>query len=334
MPKRLYIALCLGIFSLFFNYSALADTSFVHRPDVQAFIDKMVKKHGFQKTQLETLFSEVKIRPRVMQSVRQPLEAQPWYAYQTLFITESRIRQGVDFWNRHADELARAEKQYGVPASIIVATIGVETKYGKNKGDYPVIDALTNISFSGSTRAPYFISELEEFLLLCREQNINPLTIKGSYAGAIGQPQFMPSSYRHYAVNFSGNGTINLNDNILDIIGSIANYYQKHGWDTNQLVVIPALMEKDKFKTFFDQNQKMTITKNDLSHYGIMPYVPVPANQKIRVIELQGYHGNEYWLSMHNFDVIKRYNPSNLYAMAVYQLSYYITALKEKEHRA
>jgi membrane-bound lytic murein transglycosylase B len=333
MINRLRVAFCLSLLTLFFNYPAYADKSFVQRSDVQTFINIMVKKHGFEKSQLETLFSEVKIRPHVMQSIRAPLEAAPWYTYQTLFITESRIRQGVDFWNHHADELKKAEKIYGVPASIIVATIGVETKYGKNKGEYPVIDALTNIGFSDSSRASYFRSELEEFLLLCREQRLNPLTIKGSYAGAIGQPQFMPSSYRHYAVNFSGNDKIDLSENISDIIGSIANYYKKHGWSTNQPVVIPALIEKNKYQYYLAKSQSASISKTDFSRYGILPYSPVPADQKIKIIELQGFHGNEYWLSMHNFDVIKRYNASNLYAMAVYQLSYYIAALKEKENR-
>jgi membrane-bound lytic murein transglycosylase B len=334
MQNRKYLALCLGILTLLFNSAVNADYNFVRRTDVQNFIERMVHKHDFKKAQLESVFSKVKIRPHVMQSIRAPLEAQPWYTYQTLFITESRIRGGVEFWNNHAEELAKAEKIYGVPASIIVATIGVETKYGKNKGEYPVIDALTNISFSDSPRAGYFLTELEEFLLLCREQHLDPLKIKGSYAGAIGQPQFMPSSYRHYAVNFSGNPKIDLSENIPDIIGSIANYYQKHGWDTNEPIVVPALIQSEKYRNFLSQNQKMSITKTDLSHYGITPYSPIPSNQKVKVIELQGYHGNEYWLSMHNFDVIKRYNASNLYAMAVYQLSYYITALKEREHRA
>jgi membrane-bound lytic murein transglycosylase B len=333
MLNRSLLSLCMGILVLFYSCAGWADTNFVERPDVQAFIKKMVVKHGFQQAQLQAIFSAVKIRPRVMQSIRAPLEQQPWYTYQTVFITESRIRQGVEFWNRNKEALAKAEKLYGVPASIIVATIGVETKYGKNKGEYPVIDALTNISFSGSPRAAFFQSELEEFLLLCREQRLDPLAIKGSYAGAIGQPQFMPSSYRHYAVNFSGNGKIDLSDNVEDIIGSIANYYKRHGWYSDQPVIIPAQIEKDKYQYLLNQNLA-TITKTDFNRFGILPYSQVPSDQKIKVIELQGYHGNEYWLSLHNFDVIKRYNPSNLYAMAVYQLSYYITALKEKENRA
>jgi membrane-bound lytic murein transglycosylase B len=334
MLNRLLLSWCVGLLALLLSFPAYADRSFVQRMDVQAFINIMVKKHGFDKKELENIFSAVKIRPRVMQSIRAPLEQQPWYNYQALFITESRIRQGVDFWKQHSAELKKAEETYGVPASIIVATIGVETKYGKNKGEYPVIDALTNISFSDSSRASYFRSELEEFLLLCREQHLNPLTIKGSYAGAIGQPQFMPSSYRHYAVNFSGNEKIDLSENIADIIGSIANYYKKHGWYTDQPVIVPALMEKNKYQYYLNKTHNNSITKNDFSRYGILPYKPVTSNQKMKVIELQGFHGNEYWLSMHNFDVIKRYNASNLYAMAVYQLSFYIAALKEKENRA
>lgn len=333
MLNRFFLSLCLGICILLNSLTAHADPNFVNRPDVQAFIKKMVQKHGFQQAELQNIFNAVKIRPRVIQSIKAPLEQQPWYTYQTVFITESRIRQGVDFWNRNAETLKKAEKIYGVPASIIVATIGVETKYGKNKGEYPVIDALSNISFSGSPRASYFQSELEEFLLLCREQHMNPLSIKGSYAGAMGQLQFMPSSYRHYAVNFSGNSKIDLTENVEDIIGSVANYYKRHGWDTDKPVIIPAQVEKTKYLTL-NQNQQVALTKNDLSHYGIQPYSQIPGGQKIKIIELQGYHGNEYWLGLHNFDVIKRYNPSNLYAMAVYQLSYYITALKEKENRA
>ena len=137
-----------------------------------------------------------------MKKVRAPLEQRPWHTYQMLFVTEWRIRKGVEFWEKHEEVLSKVEKKYGVPASIIVATIGVETKYGLHTGEYPVIDALTNIAFSGSTRANFFKSELEEFLLLTREQHLDPLKVLGSYAGAIGQPQFMPSSYRHYAVPY------------------------------------------------------------------------------------------------------------------------------------
>src|SRR6185295_2981427 len=150
----------------------------------------------------------VKIRPTVIKSIKAPLEQHPWYTYRKLFVTEWRIQQGIVFWNQYHDVLTTVEKKYGVPSSIIVATLGIETKYGQHTGEYPVIDALANIGFSNTPRAPFFRSELEEFLLLTREQKLNPLKVMGSYAGAIGQPQFMPSSYRRYAVSFQGHSKI------------------------------------------------------------------------------------------------------------------------------
>jgi len=315
--------LILFLLSLFWSHAVIADSDFIERPDVKKFIMQMVQKHHFIQSELTDIFSTVQMRPAVIKSVKTPLEQKPWYTYQMLFVTEWRIRQGVEFWNTYKDALERAEKEYGVPASIIVATIGVETKYGKNTGSYRVIDALSNLAFSDSTRAPFFRQELEEFLLLVREQHLDPLKVMGSYAGAIGQPQFMPSSYRRYAVNFSGNSKIDLSNNEIDVIGSIANYYKKHGWKTQQPIA---------FKTDF-ANKKNELQNNAIvnpADFGI----PSLRNEKSKLIELEGYFGREYWLSFHNFDVIKRYNPSNLYAMAVYQLSYYISRLKGKTDNA
>ncbi|MES2218599.1 MAG: lytic murein transglycosylase B [Pseudomonadota bacterium] len=327
--KRIFLVL--GMVVLFtYPVIAAADATFVNRPDVQQFISKMVKQYGFNRRQLNELFSSVKIKPRIIQSVKVPLEVAPWYIYQNVFITPSHIHEGVEFWNRNAETLARAEKIYGVPASIIVATIGVETKYGKEKGAYRVLDALTNIAFSNSHRAGYFRQELVDFLLLSREQHLDPTTIRGSYAGAIGQPQFMPSSYRHFAVNFSGNSRIDLNNNELDIIGSIANYYQKHGWLTNQPVAIPTTTERSRYRFLLHNKPSDWLSQEELEEFGLFPVYKIPAGQKIRIIELQGTRGNEYWIGLTNFEVIKRYNPSNLYAMAVYQLSYYIDSLREK----
>jgi membrane-bound lytic murein transglycosylase B len=312
------------------SYAALADNNFANRPDVQLFIKKMVKKHGFKENELVDLFKTVTIRPPIMQSIKAPLEQKPWYSYQLFFVNQSHIREGVAFWNQHAAALEKVEKQYGVPAGIIVATIGVETKYGKYKGEYPVIDALCNIAFSGSPRAGFFRSELEEFLLLSREQHLNPRAIKGSYAGAIGQPQFMPSSYRRYAVSYAGNNRIDLTNNVPDIIISIANYYKKHGWQANQPVVIPAMMEKNLYRYFIHVTPPNTLNSNQLSRYGILTSNQILPIQKVRVITLQNYYRDEYWIGLHNFEVIRLYNPSNLYAMAVYQLSYYITTLRNR----
>jgi len=331
MLNRLILSLCLGFLSLLYTFNAYADPSFAQRPDVQKFIQRMVTKYHFQRTELEDIFSQVKIRPRVLQSIKAPMEQAAWYNYQLIFITESHIRQGVQFWDKNRQILAQAEKIYGVPASIIVATIGVETKYGKNKGEYPVIDALANIAFSDSHRAGYFRQELEQFFLLAREQHLNPLTVRGSYAGAMGQPQFMPSSYREYAVSYNGGSKVDLNNSMPDIIYSVANYYQKHGWKTKQAVVIPTLVMKNHYRLASLVNSKPShLTTQELASYGILPYSPVPTNQPIKIIELKGLHQNEYWIGLHNFYVIKSYNTSDLYAMALYQLSYYITALRER----
>ncbi len=305
------------------------DNTFASKPEVKIFIQEMVKKYKFKESELIALFNTIKIKPTVIQSVKTPLEQKPWYIYRILFLTDSRIAQGVEFWNKYQNDLEKAEKIYGVPANIIVATIGVESKYGQSKGEYPVIDALATLAFSDSPRAPYFRKELIEFLLLTREQHLNPLKVMGSYAGAIGQPQFMPSSYRNYAVNFSGNSKIDLSNNASDVIGSIANYYKKHGWETGQPVAIPASVAGGKYQ--FKIIGPKQIYLIDLINAGIIVNNPLSKDAKVKVIKLQGFFRNEYWLGFNNFDVIKRYNNSDLYAMAVYQLSYFITALREQQ---
>jgi membrane-bound lytic murein transglycosylase B len=321
--------ICLSISNI---TAAQADSAFAHRQDVQKFISMMVKKHKFNREQLTDLFSQVKMRKQIMQHMNRPLEKEYWKTYQTLFVNEWRIEHGVKFWNQYADTLKRAEQTYGVPASIIVATIGIETKYGQRTGDYPVIDSLSNIAFSDSSRAAYFKTELEQFLLLTRDEHLNPLKVMGSYAGAIGQPQFMPSSYRSYAVNFSKSGKTDLMNNEIDVIGSVANYYKKAGWIINQPVAVRAEMVGDRYNYLIKKgkiNKPTTIA--ELSKFGIIPSRNIGyENLKVKVIELPNRYNNEYWIGFRNFDVIKRYNPNDLYAMAVYQLSGYISALKDE----
>lgn len=310
---------------LLFTFTAHANSPFLSNPSLLKFIEDMVHRHHFKQKELVNLFNHVYPRPKVIQKLKTPYEQKPWYIYQQLFVTDWRIQQGVEFWKKHQKELERAELTFGVPAGIIVATIGVETKYGQNKGDFPVIEALTNLAFGENTsRMVFFRKELEEFLLLSREQHLNPLKIMGSYAGAIGQPQFMPSSYRHYAVNFSGNQYIDLSNNEVDVIGSIANFYSKHGWKKSQAVAIPASIRGNNQPLKLLSNRVISINEVIFSE-------KIPNKQiKSKLLQLQGYYGNEYWISYPNFDVIKRYNTSNLYAMAVFQLSCYINALREK----
>ena len=334
--KRFLILTVLAFLISFLGTTAFADAQFVNRPDVQRFIQLMVKKHGFKKNALLALFSKVKIRPQVMHHMSKPLEKEPWNTYQLLFVNEWRIQHGVEFWNKHASALKRAELIYGVPASIIVATIGIETKYGQRTGEYPVIDSLSNIAFSKSSRANFFRTELEEFLLLTREEHLDPLKVTGSYAGAIGQPQFMPSSYRYYAVNFSGSGKTDLMNNEVDVIGSIANYYKKHGWTSNAPIATPALAIGNRYAYLMNKNKiPQTLTIAQLTRYGVVPKHKIDQDDlKVKVIELDSHYSKEYWIGFHNFDVIKRYNPSDLYAMAVYQLSSYITALRGRLNNA
>jgi membrane-bound lytic murein transglycosylase B len=315
---------------------AFADTHFAERKDVQQFIEMMVKKHKFDKAELTTLFNKVELRPQIMHHFNQPYEEKPWHLYQMLFVSEWRIKHGVEFWNKYAKDLARAEEVFKVPASIIVATIGVETKYGQKTGEYRVLDSLSNLGFSDSKRAPYFRYELEQFLLLTREQKTDPLKMLGSYAGAIGQPQFMPSSYRHYAVNFSNSGTTDLMNDEVDIIGSVANYYSKHGWKIKQPVAVEAKTIGNRYKLLVDiEKPKTTYSVTQLAKFGMVPKEKDnDVSDKVKVLELENRYSKEYWLTYHNFDVIKRYNTNSLYAMAVYQLSSYIEALRNRLNHA
>lgn len=309
---------------------AFADEAFVNRSDVQSYIQEMVKKYHFSKSYLVDLFTQVKIRPQVIKHINKPLEKEPWRLYQMLFVNEWRISHGVEFWKKYEAVLEKAEKQYGVPASIIVATIGIETRYGQRVGDYRVMDSLSNLAFSTSPRANFFRKELTEFLLLSREQKLEPMKVMGSYAGAIGQPQFMPSSYRYYAVNFSGSGKTDLMHNEVDVIGSIANYYRLHGWTTDEPVAVQAVMTGNHYNYLTKADKpNQSYTFDDLSRYGILPKAKVEHDDlRVKIIPLENRYSTEYWLGFRNFDVIKRYNASDLYAMAVYQLSYYIKTLK------
>ncbi len=295
-------------------------TPLSQRPDVNAFINTMVKKHHFERAKLVTLFDHVKIRPKVIHAMKHAKEHLPWYRYRTIFLNPERITLGVNFWHRYKKTLAQAEKQYGVPAEIIVAIVGVESYYGARKGTYPLIDALTSFAFNYPSRQKFFTRALEEFLLFAREENLDPLSIKGSYAGAMGQPQFMPSSYRAYAVDFSHTGHRDLMDDEIDVIGSVANYLKQNGWKANQLVAMPATVSGSAYENLPKQGRKPTLSLNALAHYGIHPKEHTDAHQKALFYAFEGKGHPDFWLGFNNFYVITRYNTSPLYAMAVYQL--------------
>lgn len=326
---RLCITFLASVLFTLFGITAQADTT--QSADVQQFIQTMATKHGFDKDKLTALLSQAVVKKDILTAIARPAEGKQWYQYRPIFITPDRIQQGVIFWQQHADTLARAEKEYGVPPQIIVAILGVETSYGRNKGSYRVIDSLTTLGFHYPKRADFFRSELEQFLLLTREENLDPLTMYGSYAGAMGVPQFISSSYRHYAVDFSGKGQVDLINNTTDVIGSVANYFAKHGWELGKPVAIPAVAANDSYqKVSNDVLKKPQVSVQEWQKNGITAQKqPFPANGSASLISLQSAKNNkELWLGFNNFYVITRYNRSPLYAMAVYQLSEAILAQK------
>ncbi len=294
------------------------------RPEVRAFIDEMVDRHGFDRTQLLRVFSQVQFRDDIIARMTRPAErVLVWHEYRDIFLDRQRIEGGVAFWQEHADTLARAEQVYGVPPEIIVAIIGVETRYGRITGRDVVMDALTTLAFDFPRRADFFRSELEHYLLLTREEQINPLTLKGSYAGAMGIAQFMPSSYRAYAIDFSGDGRRDLWNNPVDAIGSVASYLAEHGWQRNGRVTVDATL---------DNAQVADLTSNGLNRpqrslrdwqtQGVRPQMAGPDGAlAANLLAFEAQWGMWYQLTFNNFYVITRYNRSRLYAMAVYELA-------------
>lgn len=294
--------------------------SLANRPEVQTFIAEMVRKHGFDPQVLNTIFSQAQFQPDIIAAISRPAEAKPWHAYRKIFLVPKRIRGGVEFWNAHAPTLARAEQVYGVPAEIIVAILGVETLYGGNTGKHRVLEALSTLAFDYPRRADFFRRELEQYLLLAREEGIDPLSLQGSYAGAMGLAQFMPSSYRAYAVDFSGNGQRDLWTNPQDAIGSIANYLSVHGWTEGEVIVEPATVRGGQYQSLLSKELKPKLTVQQLRQQGVIPQTSISGEKKAILLELEGEGGPEHWLGFNNFYVITRYNHSPLYAMAVYQL--------------
>ncbi len=285
------------------------------------FIRDMASKHNFDKSELEDLFQSVDIKQDILKRIASPSEGLPWYQYRKIFLTQSRIDEGVKFWRENAKALAAVERHYGVPAQIIIAIIGVETLYGKKTGNHRVIDALSTLAFAYPPRSKFFTGELENFLLLCREERMNPLEPTGSYAGAMGIPQFMPSSYRSFSADFDQDGRRDIWHNNADVIASIANYFAKHNWQPGQAVAFPARAVGEHYKTALNSNLKPDLRIDELQSLRVEISGYVPLDSKVKLLALEQEHGDELWAGLNNFYVITRYNHSPLYAMAVFQLS-------------
>lgn len=298
---------------------------FANNPNAQQFIDKMVNKHGFDRQQLQEILSQAKRLDSVLRlmdnqapttSVKPPSGPNgAWLRYRKKFITPDNVQNGVVFWNQYEDALNRAWQVYGVPPEIIVGIIGVETRWGRVMGKTRILDALATLSFNYPRRAEYFSGELETFLLMARDEQDDPLNLKGSFAGAMGYGQFMPSSYKQYAVDFSGDGHINLWDPV-DAIGSVANYFKAHGWVKGDQVAVMANGQApglpNGFKTRFSISQ--------LAAAGLTPQQPLGNHQQASLLRLDVGTGYQYWYGLPNFYTITRYNHSTHYAMAVWQL--------------
>jgi len=291
------------------------------RKDVNAFIDRMVKEHNFKREDLVKTFKKVKINPKIIEAITRPAEAKPWHEYRPIFLTDERIRQGVQFWRKYANTLQRAYETYGVAPEIIVAIIGVETKYGKHKGKFPVMNALSTLAFEYPKRASFFEKELEEFLLLAREEKVNPMKIKGSYAGAMGKPQFIASSYRRYAVDFNGDGKRDILNSTVDAIGSVANYFAEHNWYKDEPITSLATVTGDKHKELVEKGIKPSMPLSEVIEAGVSIDDKHSSNLDTALIEYELKDGKEYWVAFNNFYVITRYNHSELYGMAAYQLA-------------
>ncbi len=342
------------IFRLFFALFLLIAAPCVRAvelPGIPRFIDEMVAKHQFKRDDLVQVFQRAQYRQAVIDAISTPATIKPWPEYRAAFINDKRINGGLQFWQRYADALQRAEKQYGVPQEIIVALIGVETMYGNNSGKYSVLDALTTLAFDYPRRADFFRSELEQYLLLVRDQDFELFKVQGSYAGAIGIPQFMPSSYRKYAVDFSGDGKIDLLRDPVDAIGSVANYLKQYGWSSGAPKAGNPLSSITKSGNSQSPEGDVKLTQLDVEltqpvavrasigdgaragnlaesrtvaeweAVGVQPDKQVAADKTARLVDFTVAEGKEFWLAFNNFDVITRYNNSDFYAMSVHQLA-------------
>ncbi len=298
-----------------------------------ALVDKLEAK-GLDRDHVRKLLADAERKDSILEAIARPAEKTlTWGEYRQIFVQPDRIKQGEQFWREHGEILKRAEAQFGVSRYIIMAILGVETRYGRHKGDYRVLDALATLGFDYPPRAEFFRKQLRTFLLMEDEAGIEAASLKGSYAGAIGYAQFIPTSYRAYAVDFNDDGKTDLVHSVADAIGSVANYIAEHGWQQGLGVAARARVSGDDYDAVFGKKMKPSMTLGKLRQRGVTPLrceggaIPsphcfrLPDDTRVAPLHLKGEHGSEFWLGTKNFYVITRYNQSPLYAMSVYQLA-------------
>ncbi len=309
-----------GIVLLLLSLSS-AYAADLDRPDVNAFITTMVEQYDYDRETLRDILGEAEKKDSIIELISKPAEKTlTWAEYRPIFITKARVNAGAKFWRENREALEDIESRSGVPIEIMVGIIGVETYYGRITGGHRVLDALATLAFDYPPRSKFFRSELEHFLLLVREEDMKATDAFGSYAGAMGRPQFMPSSYRAYAVDSTGDGKRDIWNDWKDVAGSIANYFNAHGWHTGEEVTSLATIS-DRWSGPFPKNVlKPEETVESLSEMGVMFSTALPGDSASQLLTLQGADGDEHWVGFHNFFVITRYNHSVMYGLAVHQL--------------
>lgn len=329
MSFKTLFSLLLGLSTA--NFSHAGD--FDQYEELQALIASLEREAIYPRGELNTVFSQVKRQNKALETMMRPAEGtKEWKDYRPSFLSNERINRGLDFWDKYHEALEVAEQQFGVPPEIILAILGVETKFGGNKGGFKVLDTLTTMAFDFPRRSTFFRQELKSYLILCKQQGLNPTEQLGSYAGAMGFPQFMPSSWRNLGIDFDGDNKADLINNPIDAIGSIGNYFAANGWKKDEAIATRAKIIGDNYDELINTKELKTLTTlAELKAKGLdVKEGSFAENTPVSALRLQGDNGAEFWLTFNNFYVITTYNRSHLYAMAVFQLS---QALKEAKQQ-
>ncbi|MFQ3235732.1 MAG: membrane-bound lytic murein transglycosylase B [Paraglaciecola sp.] len=346
MPVMKLLIFTLSFFALLSMHTVYGADKQAHNAE-QDFTTKLVQEHGFSADEVRQQLSGASKNDDILKAISRPWEAKPWYQYRPIFLTEKRLFKGLEFWQTHQSVLQRAEQQFGIPAEIIVAIIGVESFYGTYTGSYSALDALYTLGFYYPRRGTFFRKELAELFVLAREEKFSLGELTSSYAGALGWGQFIPSSYRYYAIDFDGDGRRDLLHNPVDAIGSVANYFSRHGWQKNQSVAFPVNVKDSQYHTFLTKGLKYKNTFGQLETTGIQldqqaakefllphseeKWQQVANTADAKLFEFEQPTETEYWLGLKNFYVITRYNHSPLYAMAVYQFSLQLSHARQRQ---
>jgi len=303
--------------------------SYAAHDSTRAFIDEMVERHGFARGELEAVFAQARFQPAIVRAMTPSVPGQrSWINYRRNAVNPLRIDAGVEFWQTHAATLARAERDFGVPADIVVGIIGVETMYGRNTGNWRIIDALSTLAFDYPRRAEFFRGELEQFLLAARESGFDTLGVRGSYAGAMGIPQFMPGSYRRFAVDFDGDGRRDLFSSPADAIGSVANFLGEHGWTRGEAVAFPARADSNAWRSVADGGIQPNRRMAELAAAGVATGTPIDPDVPVVLVELDAPNAPPaLWVGFRNFYALTRYNRSSFYAIAVLELGTAVRAV-------